>query len=108
MKRGAVVLIREPGTPAAKARPCVIVQRTASLAGATKVTVCSLTSILTGAEGQRPFVAPSADNGLRKPSEVEADWIYTHPVEYLGGVIGHLDPATMEQVDVALRRWLHL
>lgn len=108
MKRGDVVLVRQPNTPASKARPCVVVQRDSALEAEAKFTVCPMTSHLRGAIGQRPFVSPAAENGLRAPSEVEIDWIYTYPVEVIDGVIGHLDRATMEQVDVGLRRWLQL
>lgn len=108
MRRGDIVLIREPGSPASKSRPCVVVQRGSALPVAAKVTVCPLTSRLRGAAGQRPFVAPTAENRLRTPSEVEIDWIFTHPVERLGELIGSLDPPTLALVDQALRRWLDL
>ena len=106
MNRGDVIVIRQQGTPSSKARPCVIVQRDSALSATSKVTVCPLTSQLRGVGSQRPFVVPSAINGLRHPSEVQVDWIYTHPVNNVGPVIGRLDRAAMEQVDVALRRWL--
>lgn len=108
MKRGDVILVREPKSPASKARPYVVVQRNSALDAPTKVTACPLTSKLRGAAGQRPFVAPNPENGLRLPSEVEADWIYTHPIEHFGGVIGSVDAATLDAIDVALRRWLDL
>jgi mRNA interferase MazF len=108
MKRGDLILVREPNTPAAKARPYVVVQRESALDSPTKITGCPLTSHLRGGEGQRPFVAPTADNGLRIPSEVQVDNIYTHPIERIDGVIGSLDPTTMMAVDAALRRWLAL
>lgn len=85
-----------------------MVQRTSALDDPSKVTVCPLTSKLRGAAGQRPFVAPTPNNGLRLPSEVEVDWIFTHPVEYVDGVIGEVDRPTLDAVDVALRRWLDL
>lgn len=108
MKRGDVVLIQESGTPTAKARPCVIVQRESGLAAAAKITVCPMTSRLRGAQGQRPFVAPTQENGLTRPSEVQVDWIYTHPREFIGPRIGTVDTATFEQIELALRRWLDL
>lgn len=108
MKRGDIVLIQGPGTPAGKARPCVIVQRESSLAVAVKITVCPLTSRLRGAVGQRPLVVPSAENGLTRPSEVQIDSIYTHPRSFIGPRIGAVDNATLEQIDIALRRWLDL
>ena len=108
MKRGDVILVREPGTPAAKARPYVVVQRTSALDDPAKVTACPLTTTLRGAAGQRPFVAPTRDNGLRSPSEVQVDWIYTHPIDRIGGVIGEVDRPTLDAIDVALARWLDL
>jgi mRNA interferase MazF len=108
VKRGDLVLIRQSGTPTAKPRPCVVVQRNSALGIAGKVSVCPLTSQLRGTAGHRPFVAPHEENGLRVPSEVQVDWIYTHATEYLGPVIGRIDTATMEQIDIALRRWLDL
>lgn len=108
MKRGDVILVREPNTPVAKARPYVVVQRDSALHDPIRVTGCPLTSHLRGLEGARPFVAPTADNGLRIPSEVQVDIVYTHPIERIDGVIGRLDGATMQVVDQALRRWLAL
>ena len=108
MKRGDVILVRAPNTPVSKARPCIVVQRDSALEDAAKVTACPLTSQLRGAAGQRPFVAPTPDNGLRVPSEIEVDWIYTHPIEFVGGVVGSLDGPTMHALDIAMRRWLDL
>lgn len=108
MKRGDIVLVREPNTPAGKARPYVVLTRDSALTDATKITGCPLTSRLGGIAGRRPLVTPTADNGLRAPSEVEADWIYTHPIERTDGVIGSLDGPTMNAVDTAVRRWLAL
>ena len=86
----------------------MIVQRESALAAAAKVTVCPLTTHLRGAQGQRPFVAPADGNGLTRASEVQVDWIYTHPREFIGPRIGSVDAATLEQIDLALRRWLDL
>lgn len=108
MKRGDLVLVREPNTPAGKARPYVVVQRDSALDAPVKITGCPLTSRLRGSEGQRPFVAPTPENGLRQPSEVEVDWIYTHALDRVDHVIGRLDDATMKVIDESLRRWLAL
>jgi mRNA interferase MazF len=108
LKRGDLVLVREPASPAAKPRPCVIVQRDSAVSVAAKITVCPLTSQLRGAAGQRPSVAPTPENRLHVASEVQVDWIFTHPIERVGAVIGSLDVPTMDQVDHALRRWLGL
>lgn len=108
MKRGDIVLVREPGTPAAKGRPCVVVQRESALQETSKITVCPLTSQLRGALGGRPLVSPSPANGLRKPCEVQFDWVYTHRIDHIGGRIGSLESGILDQVDEALRRWLDL
>ncbi len=108
MNRGDVVVVRMAATPAATARPCVIVQRDGTLDIATKLTLCPLTSGLRGSRSQRPFVAPSFDNGLKVPSEVEIDRIFTGPVSCLGPRLGTLDAAVMRHVDLALLRWLGL
>jgi mRNA interferase MazF len=85
-----------------------VVRRDSALPVAVKVTVCPLTSDLRGARSQRPFAAPTPENGLRVPSEVQVDWIFTHPTYRVGEVIGRLDEPTMLLVDQALRRWLDL
>lgn len=108
MNRGDIVIVREKRSPASKARPCVIVLRDSMLADATKVTVCPLTTHLRGSVAQRPYIVPDAHNGLRQPSEIQVDWVFTHPVDRLGPVIGRIDRSAMEQVDKALRRCLQL
>ena len=108
MKRGDVILVQEPNTPASRARPYVVVQRNSALDDPFKVTACPLTSWLKGEAGQRPIVVPTPENRLRVASEVEVDWIYTHPVERVGGVIGRVDQPTMTAIELALRRWLGL
>lgn len=108
MKRGDLVLVREPSTPASKARPYIVIQRDMALTDPIKFTGCPLTTHLRGAAGDRPLVTPTSTNGLRTASEVQADWVYTHPVGQVGGVIGRVDRATMNAVDAALRRWLAL
>ena len=108
MTRGDIVLVREPKSPASKARPSLIVQRTSTLKASSKITLCPITSTLKGGTGRRPFVAPSPENGLLEPSEVQVDWIFSFFRESVGRVIGRLDDVTMREVDAALRRWLDL
>ena len=108
MRRGDLILIREPNSPASKARPYVVVQRDSGLDDPVKVTACPLTSRLNGSASQRPFVSPNSENHLLRPSEIQIDWIHTHRMECVDGVIGHLDGATMDAVDSALKNWLEL
>ena len=108
MKRGDIVLVREPGTPAGKSRPCVVVQRESTLARTSKLTVVPLTSRLRGAQGDRPLVVPSPVNHLTAPCEAQFDWIYTHAEARIGKQIGVLEPEVLDEIDEALRRWLDL
>jgi mRNA-degrading endonuclease toxin of MazEF toxin-antitoxin module len=101
-------LVRQGGTPAAKARPCVIVQHDATLSASVKIVCCPLTSGLRGAAGGRPQVLPTPMNGLEKASEIEFDWVYTYPRTQLLKKIGELEPQIMEQLGRMLRRWLDL
>jgi len=108
LTRGDLVLARHPNSPASKPRPCVVVQRTSTIEGSDKVTLCPLSSTLIGVAAQRPSVAPSPENGLQRHSEVEADWMFTFPKSSIGPTIGRLDDVTLRELDAALRRWLHL
>lgn len=109
MKRGDVVLVKQPGSPASKARPCIVLQRTSTMEeGVAKITVCSLTSQIDISPLIRPVVLPTPGNGLRKPSAAQIDWIYTHPIEVIGETIGALDEDALTAIDRALRRWLDL
>ena len=53
-------------------------------------------------------VAPSAQNGLAKRSQIMVDKPQTPPRGKVGGVVGHLDDATMLAVDRALAVFLGL
>lgn len=108
MRRGDIVIVRERGTPAGKRRPCVVIQRDSTLAVATKVTVCPLTTSLRGPDAGRPQLVPTAENGLRQASEVQIDWIYTFDSNRVIATIGRLDATALARIDEALRRWLDL
>ncbi len=105
MIRGDIVIVREPGTPASKARPCLVVQHSSTIAVSRKITVCALTSYLSG---RRPVIVPSNGNGLRRMSEVEIDWIFTHPRSFIGDRVGKVEDECLAEVFNALRCWLDL
>lgn len=54
------------------------------------------------------MVTPSAMNGLKKACEVQFDWIYTHSFDRIGDSIGSIEPDILDEIDLALRRWLDL
>jgi mRNA interferase MazF len=51
-------------------------------------------------------VVPAGDCGLGRDSKAQAEWVRSVSVSRLGGVIGQLTPALVEELDGALR--LHL
>ncbi len=108
MKRGDLYIVREPGSIASNARPCLVVQSELALPALVYVTMCPVTSHLRGIPQIRIPIAPDADNGLERLSEVEVDLIETVKVANLGPLIGHAGPGVMRRVDDALRRWLDL
>ena len=108
MTRGDVVLVTGQSGLAGKPRPCIVVQRSATLAAAGKVTVCPLTSVVRVGLPIRPVVHPSAENGLERISEVQIDWLFTYRTDRIRGTIGRIDATTMLSIDAAMRRWLNL
>jgi mRNA interferase MazF len=54
----------------------------------------------------RIAVEPSGRNGLRKPSQLMVDKLFTVPAAAVGEVVGQLEPQVL--VDLALRSWLEL
>ena len=55
-----------------------------------------------------PAVEPSRRNGLRKPSQLMVDKLFTVPTEAVGEVVGQLEPQVLVDLDLALRGWLEL
>lgn len=83
-------------------------QRSSTLPGTSKITACPLSSTIVGDPIIRPVVTPSDQNGLRRVSQVEVDWIFTEGAERFGARMGSLEAAMLTQVDEALARWLDL
>jgi mRNA interferase MazF len=106
--RGTVVTVASPGTYSGKPRPAVVVQADRWLQAHPSVTLCPLTSTLMEAPLVRIPVAPSPRNGLRKPSQLMVDKLFTVPIEAVGDVVGQLEPQAVIELDLALRGWLEL
>jgi mRNA interferase MazF len=53
-------------------------------------------------------VEPSGRNGLRKPSQLMVDKLFTVPAEAVGEVVGQLEPQVLVDLDLGLRSWLEL
>ena len=56
----------------------------------------------------RIALAPSPRNGLRKPSQLMVDKLFSVPIQALGAVVGQLEPQVLIELDLALRDWLDL
>lgn len=100
MKRGDVVLIVAPGD-LGKPRPGTIVQ-TDELSDTTTVLVCPLTSDLERTTRIRPLVQPSAENGLRLPSQIMTDKMLPVRRDRVRRVLGTFDAETRDRLDRAL------
>jgi mRNA interferase MazF len=108
LRRGAVVTVASPGVNSGKPRPAVVVQANRWLEGHPRVTLCPLTSTLLEAPLLRLMVAPSDRNGLRKPSQLMVDKLFTVPIRAIGSLEGDLEPSLLAELDLALRGWLNL
>jgi mRNA interferase MazF len=104
VNRGDVVVAALPGD-AGKPRPWIVL-RADRFADHSRVTLLPLTSELQDAPILRVDVSPSADNGLRVPSQAMVDRSVSVPVQRVGLVIGRLDPAAMRAIDRAMLVYL--
>jgi mRNA interferase MazF len=107
LARGDVVAAIIPGD-FGKPRPVVIVQAGAFLESHASVTVCPLTTHLTGLRMFRIIIAPEKGNGLTEPSEVMVDKVSSLRRERISEAIGSLSESEMLVIDDSLRGWLAL
>ena len=94
VRRGTVVVVRLPRD---KARPAVVV-RSNLLFELSYARVLPITTELRANVSMRIDIAPSAENGLRAPSQVMVHWPQTVRFSDMGQAIGHLDTATMRTI----------
>lgn len=110
MKRGDIISIADPtaGDFARKPRPALIVQTNAFLDDHASISVCLITSHLTGLALFRIPIAAGATTGLREDSEISVDKLQTVWRHRIGRLIGMASADIMTLVDDALRRWLSI
>ena len=108
LRRGTVVTVASAGVYSGKPRPAVVVQAERWLQAHPSVTLCPVTSTLIEVPLVRIAVAPSPRNGLRKPSQLMVDKLFSVPIQALGSVVGQLEPQVLIELDLALRGWLDL
>jgi mRNA interferase MazF len=104
---GDLVVAAAPGYYG-KPRPSLVVQSNRFLPFPS-VTLCLLTSeIRQDWTLLRILVEPTEDNGLRSPSQVMIDKIFTLPADKISQRIGRLTLAQMGQVNLSLSAFLGL
>ncbi len=105
IRRGLFVTVVAPGD-FGKSRPALVV-RSDLFSALPTVAVLLLTSDLRDdADQVRIEVSPTAENGLRQPSQIAIDKIVALRPEKLGAVIGKADDALLVRVNRALAVYL--
>lgn len=106
VRRGDLVTVAVAGDYG-RPRPALVVQDDA-FAALDSVTLVLITTDLCNSPLVRIPLQPTADNGLRHPSQAMIDKVMTVPRARLGRTIGKADAATVAAVDEALSRFLGL
>jgi mRNA interferase MazF len=105
MKRGEIVLVTAPGDYG-KRRPAVVIQSDLFNHTHASVIVCLMSSELVDAPLFRLTMEPTADNGLRAPSQIMVDKMAALRRERIGPVIGVVDEAAMVRLNRSLTLFL--
>ncbi len=106
MKRGNIVAVAIQGD-FGKARPALIVQSDL-FTEHPSVALLLMSSEIVDAPLIRIKVAPSEQNGLRAPSQIAVDKMFTVRREKIGSIIGHLEDEIMVAVNRAMLVFLGL
>ena len=108
MKRGDIYVFVGKGDFSGKPRPGLIVQSDVFNETHLSITICPITSVLTGHDRFRVALEPGGQSGLKRRSEVEIDKLQS---VYRGRVrdrIGSAPDEAMIIVDEILCAWLDL
>jgi mRNA interferase MazF len=89
MHRGDIVTVAAPGDYG-KPRPAVVIQGDVLNRDARSTIVALMTSHLQDAPLLRLTLKPSAENGLKVPSQVQVNRLLSLPSEKVGPTIGRL------------------
>ncbi|MEQ1494557.1 MAG: type II toxin-antitoxin system PemK/MazF family toxin [Novosphingobium sp.] len=108
MKRGEIYTFMGKGDFSGKPRPGLIVQSDLFNEYHLSVTVCPITSELTGNHLFRILVEPNEGNGLELESEIEIDKLQSVRTDRIDRFVGVLADEHLLVVDEALRLWLDL
>ncbi|MBL3966272.1 MULTISPECIES: type II toxin-antitoxin system PemK/MazF family toxin [Burkholderia] len=106
MNRGSIVTVALQGD-FGKARPALVVQSDL-FTEHPSVTLLLMSSSMVDAPLIRITVVPSEQNGLRMPSQIAVDKMFTVRREKIGRPIGHLEDELMVAVNRSLLVFLGL
>ena len=99
MQRGDIITVVAPGD-FGKPRPAVVIQGDVlNQAQPRSVVVALITSTLVDAPLLRLTIKPAASNGLKKPSQVQANKILTLRIKRIGQTIGRLSEKQMLELN---------
>lgn len=107
MKRGDIVLVTAPGDYG-KRRPAVVIQSDLFNDTHASIVVCLISSALVDAPLFRLTIAPSADNGLKEPSQIMVDKMVALWRERLSEPLGRLDDEMMLRLGRSLALFIGL
>ena len=93
VERGEVRLCRSP--PPDKARPVLVLTRTAAIRYLTRVTVAPITSTVRGVPSE---IALGVEDGMKQECAVNLHHLVTVPKEAIGPVVARLGDERMRQV----------
>ncbi len=108
MKRGEIYTFVGKGDFSSKPRPGLIVQSDLFNDYHPSVSVCPITSSLTGDHLFRILIHRAEGNGLEADSEIEIDKLQSVRMTKVGQFVGALSGEELDIVDEALRLWLDL
>ena len=106
MRRGDLVTVALQGEYG-KPRPALVIQAD-QFAGLGSVVILPLTSTIIDAPLLRLTLEPSAENGLRSPSQIMLDKPMTVKADKAGPAFGHVDDTAMVSVNRSLALFLGL
>jgi mRNA interferase MazF len=108
MKRGEIYTFVGKGDFSGKPRPGLVGQSDLFNKYHPSVSVCPITSSLTGDHLFRVLLRQNSDNGLETDSEIEIDKIQSVRMERVDRFVGTIGDEELNTVETALRLWLDL
>ena len=105
LKRGDLVILSAPGSYG-KPRPSIVLQSDLYDSTASVVVFLMTTKLHPESPLIRYSVLPTQANGLKEPTDVMIDKIFTVARERMGKKIGQLDPAQMTEITAELAVFL--